>query len=145
MGINELIMTLNFASISLKPIDALLNFLSFYIPFINVDNVVTARSIYGLSEDINSGVGMDVFSNYWIKFSGSTLLYVIGMSSIGWMMGKILFVFNKIFLRYRLEDLIVVIFIILFLLFIEGRASLFIYILALSYAVDWILRKKFIW
>jgi len=145
MGINELIATLNYGAITESFSDALSKFISYFIPFYNLDyESVTIGQIYGMGID-RKGVALDVFGNYWHHFGGSMLLYVVGISIIGWMFGRILRIFNSILIRRQLQEILLLIFLTLFIVFIQGRAHFFIFILLSLSLYVWIDRTKFVW
>jgi len=129
MGIAELLMTLRIGDICPTFFDSLLKFLSAFLPFVPEASSISIKNIYGLSDDTFGGLGLDLFSNLWFVFGGSLILYLIGLSLVGLIIGRCYSLLYTTGLRFGFKDLSIIGFIFLFLLVFEGRTYLLIYIL----------------
>lgn len=138
MGISEVLMTLKFGQITPSFMDSLQVFISYFVPFVPSGISVSVKNIYGYEDDFTGGLGLDLFSNYWVMFGGNPLLYIIGLSLIGWILGKTYRLFAIGMRRFEFNDFYMLLFILLFLLIIEGRGYLFPTLLALG----WLFSKK---
>lgn len=124
MGISEVMMTLSYQYPS-SLINGIHTLISYFIPLVNNDISVSAKAIYGFSDDEFGGFGLDTFSNYWLYFGRNLFTYILGLSFISWMLGRV-YVFASIFLqKIRFQEGELVIFTLLFILFMDGRASMF--------------------
>jgi hypothetical protein len=136
MGISEVMMTLSYHYPS-SIINGFYSLISYFIPLLKNDIVVSAKTIYGLSDDEFGGFGLDTFSNYWLYFGRNLITYILGLSFISWLFGRV-YVFVSIFLqKISFKEGELVVFVLLFILFMDGRASMFPIFLFIS----WILYK----
>lgn len=129
MGISEVLMTLKFGEITPTFIDSFRSFLAAFLPFIQRGTSVSVKNIYGFDDDRFGGIGLDLFSNLWVNFGGSVILYPIGIALVGFMVGRCYRLFYIAGYRFGFKELPVFSFITLFLLMFEGRSFLLIYIL----------------
>ena len=88
MGMAEVLSTLSYGEITSNFYDAFISFASYFLYFLNQDNIVSTRNVMGIDDDYLGGFSRDMFSNYWIFSGGSLLLYAISISLIGFMLGK---------------------------------------------------------
>lgn len=132
MGISELMMTLSYQYPSTL-MNGFYSLISYFTPLLKNGDIVSAKSIYGFSDDEFGGFGLDTFSNYWLYFGRNLISYILGLSFISWMLGRI-YVFSSIFLqKIRFKDGELVIFVLLLILFMDGRASMFPILLLISW------------
>ena len=111
----------------------ILSIISYFTPLLKNGDMVSAKSIYGFSDDEFGGFGLDTFSNYWLYFGRNLISYILGLSFISWMLGRI-YVFSSIFLqKIRFKEGELVIFVLLLILFMEGRAFMFPILLLISW------------
>jgi hypothetical protein len=129
MGIGELLLTLSFGDITPNFIDAIQRLFSTFLPFIPQGVGVSIKNIYGLDDDVFGGFGLDLLSNYWIMYGGRVPTYLVGLGITSWLLGKIYRVFAVIFIKIGGAEYSTFLFVILFILFFEGRSHLFPYIL----------------
>jgi hypothetical protein len=132
MGISEVILTLNFQK-STDLFQGFLSLFSYFIPIIKNPNLVSAKSIYGFSDDEFGGFGLDMFSNYWLYFGRNIISYTVGLSIISFLLGKIYIFISIVLQKLRFNEGDLVVFILLFILFIEARAFMFPILLFLSW------------
>jgi hypothetical protein len=125
MGINEVVMTLNFGNTTPGLFDSLQVFMAYFLPFISSGSSVSIKNIYGLSDDAFGGFGLDMFSNFWVMFGGDPFLYSIGLGLMGWLLGKTYRMFAIGMARFGMKGFGFLVFIILFILIFEGRGNLF--------------------
>lgn len=136
MGISEVLMTLKFGEITPTFFDSFLSFLAAFLPFIQRGTLVSAKNIYGLDDDTFGGFGLDLFSNLWVNFGGSVILYPIGIVLVGLMVGRCYRFFCIARYRFGFKELPVLAFVILFLLVFEGRSIFLIYILFVAWFIS---------
>jgi hypothetical protein len=138
MGIREVLMTFNFGNISPSFADAMQTFIAYFLPYIILGNRASVKNIYGLPDDVFGSFGLDMFSNFWVVFGGSFLLYLPGLALIGWILGRTHRQFVIGMERFGLKGFPNLVFILLFLLIFEGRAFLFPYLFMMS----WLINRK---
>jgi hypothetical protein len=132
MGISEVMMTLSFQRSS-SLFEGVYAFISYFIPLLENNNTVSAKNIFGVSDDEFGGFGLDAFSNYWLYFGRNLVTYTFGLSFVCWMLGKI-YVFSSIILqKIKFEEGELIVFVLLFILFMEGRASMFPILLIITW------------
>lgn len=129
MGIAELLMTLKFGSITSTFSDALLSFMASFFPFIHTGNLVNAKTIYGVDQDTLTGLGLDFFSNLWLNFGGSFILYPIGVALVGLILGKCYRFSCLAGRRFGFKEFPFLVFVLVFLIIFDGRTNLLIFIL----------------
>jgi hypothetical protein len=125
MGIAEVLMTFNFGDITPGFADSLQSFLAYFLPYISPSNSESIKNIYGLSDNVFGGYGLDMFSNFWVKFGGEPFLYFLGIALIGWLLGKTYRKFAIGMARFGFKGFTFLIFVLLFILIFEGRGNLF--------------------
>ena len=123
MGIAEVLMTLKFGGISPSFFDSLQSFLAYFSSFFSHGSTTSVKVILGGSDDDFGGVGLDLFSNYWVAFGGAPILYFLGLALVGWLLGKTYRQFAIGLRRFGLEDLTILVFILLFVLVFEAPAA----------------------
>ena len=133
MGIAEVLMILKFGDISPSFFDSLQSFLAYFSSYISTGSITSVKVILGGSDDDFGGVGLDLFSNYWVAFGGSPILYFLGLALVGWLLGKTYRQFAIGLRRFGLEGLTILVFILLFILVFEARAFLFPSLLLVSW------------
>jgi hypothetical protein len=132
MGISELMMTLSYQYPS-SLMNGLYSLISYFTPLLKNGVLVSAKTILGFNDDEFGGFGLDTFSNYWLYFGRNLISYILGLSFISWMFGRI-YVFSSIFLqKIRFKEGELVIFVLLLILFMDGRASMFPILLLISW------------
>jgi hypothetical protein len=112
--------------------------MAYFLPVLTSGSSVSIKNIYGLSDDTFGGFGLDLFSNFFIMFGGEIILYIIGLSLMGWLLGKTYRMFAIGLARLGLYDFSRFIFIILFILIFEGRGYLF----PALFIVSWFFARK---
>jgi hypothetical protein len=138
MGIGEVLMTMNFGDITPGIFDSLQNLFAYFLPFIPQGMGVSVKNIYGLDDDAFGGFGLDLFSNYWVFFGGSLIPYVFGLAFSAWLLGRTYRLFVIGLHRFEFKEGAMLVFILLFILFFEGRAFLFPWLLIAA----WIFSRK---
>lgn len=138
MGMQEVMLTLKFGNTTPGWLDSLQLFLSNFFPFISPGATVSIKNIYGFDDDTFGGLGLDLFSNLWVFLGGEYILYAIGLALYSWMLGKSYRLFALGLARLGIQGMDIFIFIILFILFFDGRTHLMFGILL----VAWLLSKK---
>lgn len=138
MGMAEVLMTLKYGDIAPSFVDSLQSFLAYFLPYVSLGNSASIKHIYGLSDDAFGGLGLDMFSNFWVAFGGSPLLYLLGLALIGWLLGKSYRQFAIGLARFGLREPTFLVFILLFILIFEARGFLFPGLLL----VGWLFSKK---
>jgi hypothetical protein len=138
MGIAEVLMTLNFGDITSGFVDSLQSSLAYFLPNFFPGTGASIKNIYGLSDDAFGGFGLDMFSNFWVAFGGSPILYFFGLALIGWLLGKTYRQFAIGLARFGLQRLSIFVFALLFILIFEGRGFLFPTLLL----VGWLFSRK---
>lgn len=141
MGMNEVLMTLNFGEICPSFMNSFFSFSMSFLPFSSRHGCKSIKNIYGLDDDAFGGFGLDLFSNYWVLFGGDIFLYIVGLALIGFIMGKCYRHFYVVGYRVGFHSMPIVAYAILFLLVFEGRSNLLVYILLFS----WLLSCKGAW
>jgi len=136
MGINEVLLTLNYGTIASSNIDSVLSLISYFFRFFSYERSVSIKNIYGLSNNTFGGLGLDFFSNYWFYFGGNVLTYVVGLSLIAWLFGKSYKLFAIALFRYGLSENAIIIYILLFLIIFDGRAFMLVYLFPLSWVLS---------
>ena len=138
MGIGEVLMTLNYGDITPGFFESLQNSISYFLPLIPKSVSISAKNIYGLNDSDFGGYSLDIYSNYWIFFGGSLIPYVVGLAFSAWLFGRThrLFVIGLNRLEFKEAEILV--FILLFILFFEGRAFLF----PILFIVAWCFSRK---
>jgi hypothetical protein len=129
MGILEVLMTLNFGEITPSIFDSVQNLFAYFIPYVPQGMSVSVKNIYGLDDTAFGGYGLDFFSNYWLFFGGSLITYTIGLAFSAWILGRTYRFFVIGLNRLRFKESSMIVFILLFILFFEGRAFLFPWLL----------------
>ncbi len=130
MGISELVLTLNFQSLNF--LDGVYSMIAYFNPFMENSNLISAKDVYGLTDEFG-GIGLDIFSNYWLLFGRNLISYILGLSIISIMFGRI-YAFSSIILeKLNFKEGELVVLILLFILLIEGRSHIFPILLLLSW------------
>ncbi|PCJ59289.1 MAG: hypothetical protein COA79_11370 [Planctomycetota bacterium] len=138
MGMAEVLMTINFGDLTPSFADSLQSSLSYFTTYISPGSCASVKNVYGLSDDVFGGYGLDLFSNFWVAFGGSPVLYMLGMVLIGWLLGKTYRQFSISLARLEFNGFANLIFVLLFMLIFEARGYMFPYLLLLS----WFLSRK---
>lgn len=125
MGMEEVLITLNFGNITPSFLDALQNLFSYFLPFIQQGDSVSIKNIYGFSNDEFGGFGLGMYPNYWVAFGGSLITYAVGLFCVGWLLGRSYRLFAIGLKRVGFEEGAMIIFVMLFILVFESRANLF--------------------
>lgn len=136
MGMAEVLMTLNFGEITPSFLDSLLSLFSYFVPFVPRGDSVSIKNIYGHDDDSFGGLGLDMFSNYWVFFGGSLALYLLGLVLIGWMLGKTYRLLAIALMQLGFKEGSMLIFVLLFILIFEGRGFLFTFLLIAAYILS---------
>ena len=139
MGIGELLLTLNFGDLTPSFMDSIQQLFSTFLPSIPQGTTVSTKNIYGLDDDVFGGFGLDLLSNYWLMYGGIVPTYLAGLVITSWLIGKIYRVFAVILFKIGGAEYIPFLFVLLFILFFEGRSHLFLYILI----AGWIAGKPY--
>ena len=138
MGIAEVLLTLGFGNLSTSFFVSLQTFASYFLPFIPPGLAPSVKNIYGFSDDVFGGFGLDMFSTYLVKFGGDYSLYTVGLALTGWLLGKTYRMFAIGLIRFGLHGFGFLIFILFFILVFEGRAYLFLNLFMLA----WLFSRK---
>ena len=133
MGISKLLLTLDFGNTTSSFLDSFSKLLSAFFPYLFESIGVSIWDIYGVKQYNYAGVGLDLFSNLWMKFGGRFITYIIGLNLTGLLVGKIYENFSIILYKFKFETLVPVFSIMLFLIIFEGRIFLLPFILLISY------------
>ncbi len=136
MGINEVMLTLNAGEITTSIKDSFISFFSNFIPFLESANSISAKNIFGFDDTEFGGFGLDFFSNFYLRFGGTIIGYVFGLVIISWLAGKVYYYISVFCLKLNLDYLSSMIYLIIFILLVEGRVTIFPYILLFSWFIS---------
>lgn len=138
MGISEVMLTFNYGRITPGFFDSLQVFLSKFMPFISPGSTVSVKNIYGFDDDAFGGLGLDIFSNFWVMSGGEAILYGIGLGLVGWALGKCYRLVALGLARFGIIGMDVLAFVLLFILIFEGR----VHLMPLILFVAWVFSRK---
>jgi hypothetical protein len=146
MGIGEVLMTLSYGEITESFKDAMFRLISAFFPFVATENGASIKNIYGLSDNAFGGLGLDMFSNFWVMYGGTILTYFIGLFITAWLLGKTYVAATRLFFKLGQEKVLNnFAFVILLILIFEGRISLFPAILLITWVAQQPISLRLYW
>ena len=142
MGLAENMQTLNYFQPSQSLLESFNYLLSYFIPFIFTSEQPDFKAILGYGDDTYGGIGLDLFSNYWIYFGSNYLTYTFGLIITMYLLRKSYQNIALVMSVYNLENLSIVIFFILFLFIFDARANILLYAFFASFFLKIMLFNK---
>jgi len=140
LSYKELLAVLTYGEITPSIFDAFIKSINIFLPFNFNNESKDIHDILGFSS-YQGGVALDIFGALWLASGGVFVFYIVTISLVGFILGKICFYYSIIFDYLGINFLNSILYLLVFILILfEGRFFLMIPILCLG----WMFSRLFI-